>query len=106
MVRRNRRPFYECRSQSQERRSRRTQRGAVFSRRSGENLELEGYSWWANWWLFKLVFTGVIGVITTVWFLIGGFKDLSAMFGRLKTIQRNADDDGTVEVDEHFGSRD
>jgi solute:Na+ symporter, SSS family len=60
-------------------------------------------TWWANWWLFKLIFTGVIGVITTVWFLIGGFKDLGAMFGRLKTIQRNAADDGTVEKDEHFG---
>jgi hypothetical protein len=41
-------------------------------------------SWWANWCLFKLVFTGVIGVITTLWFVIGGFKDLGAMFKRLK----------------------
>tara|TARA_R100000027_G_scaffold52103_2_gene40793 strand:- start:16824 stop:18824 length:2001 start_codon:yes stop_codon:yes gene_type:complete len=53
--------------------------------------------WWANWWLFNLIFIGTAGAITTVWFLIGGAQDLKKMFVRLRTINRNADDDGTVE---------
>jgi hypothetical protein len=32
-----------------------------------------------------------------VWFLIGGVKDMKRLFIRLKTIDRNAEDDGTVE---------
>jgi hypothetical protein len=52
--------------------------------------------WWANWWLFNVIFTGVVGAITTVWFLIGGIRDLKALFHRLATIQRNENDDGTV----------
>lgn len=62
-------------------------------------------SWWANWWLFNLVFTAVTGTITTVWFLIGGFRDLGLLFKRLKGIQRDAEDDGTVKKDEHFGTK-
>ncbi|MGE9291427.1 MAG: sodium:solute symporter family protein [Puniceicoccales bacterium] len=53
--------------------------------------------WWANWWLFNLIFTGTAGAITTVWFLIGGASDLKKLFRRLKTIGRNAEDDGTVD---------
>ncbi|MGZ0655408.1 sodium:solute symporter family protein [Coraliomargarita sp. W4R53] len=53
--------------------------------------------WWANWWYFNLMFTGVAGAITTVWFLICGTLDLKRMFARLKTIQRDENDDGTVE---------
>lgn len=59
-------------------------------------------SWWANWWLFNLVFTGVAGVITTIWFLICGFRDLRQLFKRLSTIERVADDDGTVKKEVHF----
>jgi len=62
-------------------------------------------TWWANWWFFNIVFGGVTGVIATVWFLIGGFKDLNLLFKRLATIQRDTEDDGTVKRDEHFGSK-
>ncbi len=53
--------------------------------------------WWANWWLFNIIFVGCTGTISTIWFLIGGFKDLRKLFTRLATIQRDEDDDGTVE---------
>jgi len=53
--------------------------------------------WWANWWLINLILTGVTGTLTTIWFLIGGYFDLKAMFARLSTIQRNSEDDGTVD---------
>jgi len=42
--------------------------------------------WWANWRLFNVVFTGVAGTITAVCFLIGGVRDLKALFHRLATI--------------------
>jgi SSS family solute:Na+ symporter len=53
--------------------------------------------WWATWWFFNLMFTGTAGAITTVWFLICGSRDLKRLFSRLKTIQRDAADDGTVD---------
>ncbi len=61
-------------------------------------------TWWANWWLFNIIFGGVTGAIATVWFLIGGFIDLKDLFLRLATIQRDVEDDGTVKKEEHFGS--
>jgi SSS family solute:Na+ symporter len=57
-------------------------------------------TWWANWWLFNIIFTGTAGAITTIWFLVGGIKDLKKLFIRLRTVTRVADDDGTV--DEHL----
>jgi solute:Na+ symporter, SSS family len=53
-------------------------------------------TWWANWWLFNVIFIGATGVITTIWFLIGGFRDLRRLFQRLAVIQRSIEDDGTV----------
>lgn len=61
-------------------------------------------AWWGNWWLFNVIFIGVTGLATTVWFLIGGSLDLVALFRRLGAIQRDVDDDGTVEEHEHFGN--
>lgn len=51
---------------------------------------------WATWWAIFFAVIGVIGVGTTVWFLIGGFRDLFAMFRLLRSIRRDSDDDGTV----------
>lgn len=59
-------------------------------------------AWWANWWFFNIIFTGVAGAITTVWFIVGGLHDLKALFSSLKTIDRSANDDGTVE--EHLAN--
>jgi len=60
-------------------------------------------SWWANWWFFNLIFAAVTGVIATVWFLIGGFRDLHALFRRLSAAQVDENDDGTVKKAEHLG---
>ena len=43
------------------------------------------------------------GVIATVWFLIGGFRDLHALFRRLSATQVDENDDGTVKKEEHLG---
>ncbi|MEM6457815.1 MAG: sodium:solute symporter [Planctomycetota bacterium] len=56
---------------------------------------------WANWWLFNVVLSGVIGTAATVWFLIGGLKDLRELFRVLRQLDRDTQDDGTVT--EHLG---
>ena len=53
--------------------------------------------WWANWFfLTNVVIAGAIGVISTVWFTIGGIWDLNRLFKRLKAKETNILDDGRV----------
>lgn len=56
---------------------------------------------WATWWTIYLWSTGILGAIATAWLLIGGFRDLFAMFAQLASIQRDSDDDGSVT--QHIG---
>jgi SSS family solute:Na+ symporter len=56
---------------------------------------------WIIWWTIRVSVAGLLGTAATVWFLIGGFKDLFAMLHRLKTLQRDESDDGTVT--QHLG---
>ena len=51
---------------------------------------------WIKWWLFSCVVFGVTGVIATIWFLWGGFRDLKYLFSDLRTATRDESDDGTV----------
>jgi Na+/proline symporter len=58
--------------------------------------------WPAHWWstyffVTSLVVTGVIGVISTVWFLIGGWIDLRRLFKDLAARVDNPLDNGAVE---------
>lgn len=54
-------------------------------------------NYWANWFFIQQYVVGTaIGVITTVWFTIGGSRDLWIMFQRLKTHRSNDLDDGRV----------
>jgi SSS family solute:Na+ symporter len=52
---------------------------------------------WAQFWKFYFVVQLVVSIFVIVWFSIGGFKDVSAMLGRLRVMQRDADDDGVAE---------
>lgn len=51
---------------------------------------------WANYWLFYIVLSAFVGIVTTVWFLWGGFRDLADLYKTLRTAKRNELDDGTV----------
>jgi SSS family solute:Na+ symporter len=51
---------------------------------------------WGLFWKSYVVFSFVVGIITTIWFLLGGLRDMSRMFADLKTAQRDNLDDGTV----------
>jgi hypothetical protein len=54
-------------------------------------------NWWANWFFFcNFVLGSIIGVISTVWFTIGGTWDLGRLFKRLREKDFNVLDDGRV----------
>ena len=61
---------------------------------------------WAKWWLFKLILTGVLAVITTIWYLWGGTLDLVDLFKRLKTAKRDHRDDGSVRAHHNLADED
>jgi len=52
---------------------------------------------WARFWKFYFLVQLVVSLFVIVWFSIGGFKDISAMLGRLRVMKRDADDDGVAE---------
>ena len=54
-------------------------------------------STWGKFWHFYVWLSVVLGVITTIWFTIGGLVDLKALFRRLGKMDRDESDDGTVE---------
>jgi SSS family solute:Na+ symporter len=54
-------------------------------------------STWGKFWHFYVWLSVVLGVITTIWFTIGGLVDLKDLFRRLGTMDRDESDDGTVE---------
>ena len=54
-------------------------------------------SWWSRYWLIAGVgLPFLIAVGTLVWFVIGGTKDIAAFFSALRTMKRDATDDGRV----------
>jgi len=62
--------------------------------------------WWSVYWHFTAVqLACVIGLITTVWFTIGGVNDLRRIFLALRSTQENPQDDGTVPLTEECNGR-
>lgn len=55
-------------------------------------------AWWSNFWLVAgIIAPMVVVAVTGVWFTLGGVRDIRVFFQRLRTLQRDAHDDGTVE---------
>jgi SSS family solute:Na+ symporter len=52
-------------------------------------------SWASFWYVFIMVYT-VLGVVTTIWFLIGGGRDIFNMLRRLNAATLDSADDGSV----------
>jgi len=57
--------------------------------------------WPASWWSYyilitSIIVTGVVAVITWIWFTIGGLHDLKQLFDELRVKVDNALDDGSV----------
>lgn len=54
-------------------------------------------SWWAEWFkISNLIVPAIIGVVTSIWFTIGGSLDLHRLFRRLDEEKVNDLDDGRV----------
>lgn len=54
-------------------------------------------SHWISFWHFYILLGLGLGVITTIWFSVGGVVDLKDLLHRLKTMKRDEHDDGSVE---------
>ena len=56
-----------------------------------------GNAGWSNWFfLNNFLLAGAIGVVSTVWFTIGGTMDLRRLFADLAAKETNVLDDGRV----------
>jgi SSS family solute:Na+ symporter len=66
------------------------------------NLAYEPWpvAWWAHYWMITgIALPCVIAVGTLVWFGIGGVRDIRDFFVALRTLNRDAHDDGRVHED-------
>jgi SSS family solute:Na+ symporter len=52
--------------------------------------------WWAGFWKFYIYISLALGVVTTIWFSIGGMLDVKEILMLLAAIKRNPLDDGRV----------
>jgi hypothetical protein len=52
---------------------------------------------WATYWLIlSIIVPGIIALVTLFWFTIGGVRDMRSFFIALRTMKRDARDDGRV----------
>jgi SSS family solute:Na+ symporter len=58
---------------------------------------------WSKFWHFKVILATIIAMITAIWFLIGGLKDVKEMFKRLRNAKRNYLDSGMVDDHRNLG---
>ncbi len=54
-----------------------------------------GLDAWATWWLITLIVGGVVGLVTVIWFLWGGIRDLKLLVRHMRRDQV-ADDNGQL----------
>lgn len=63
------------------------------------------YEWPRNWWNIKffvtsLLIPGIVGIVTTVWFVTGGIRDLKRLFVDLANRKQDVFDNGQVSSDQ------
>ena len=51
---------------------------------------------WLSLWHVNVFLTLILGIIVTIWFLIGGLVDVKDLFKSLGSMKRNDNDDGSV----------
>jgi SSS family solute:Na+ symporter len=51
---------------------------------------------WATFWRWYVMVQFAVAGVVFVWFTLGGLADLRRMFARLRTLERDAEDDGFV----------
>ena len=65
--------------------------GTVYALLVGTKIES-----WAEFWKYFIIINFILGVVTTVWFAIGGFQDMRQLFRDLGSARRDQTDDGRV----------
>lgn len=55
---------------------------------------------WATYWIISQGIMVAVGIITVIWFLVGGFRDLANMLRDLHRVKRDIHDDGIVREEE------
>ena len=59
------------------------------------------HDWWSHYWMiFGLGLPFLVAVVTLAWFTVGGTRDIVELFAALRTMRRDATDDGRVEQSE------
>ena len=53
------------------------------------------FAWMKFWYVYLTIFV-VAAIFVVVWFTLGGLKDIKFMFNRLRTMERDENDDGRV----------
>jgi SSS family solute:Na+ symporter len=66
-------------------------------------IEVRSDLFWFKWWRFNLLLHMGLGVLTVIWFSVGGLHDIRDIVGRLKELHRNDADDGRVEGHHNLG---
>ena len=51
---------------------------------------------WLRMWQFYVMLAFILGIFTTIWFLIAGFRDIGRLFKSLSSDERNLADNGQV----------
>lgn len=55
-------------------------------------------AWWSTyWWVVGVIIPLIVSICTSVWFTIGGLRDLRRFFVALATLRRDVNDNGRVE---------
>ncbi|QDU33267.1 Sodium:solute symporter family protein [Poriferisphaera corsica] len=57
------------------------------------------FKMWANFWWIYVIITCIVGLITAIWFGIGGTFEVIGIFRTMASAKRNALDDGYVQSD-------
>ena len=52
--------------------------------------------WWTTFWMLWIYLQVIVGVFATIWFALGGLRDMRRVFARLATLQRDQQDDGMI----------
>jgi SSS family solute:Na+ symporter len=72
---------------------------------TAEALRLGKHGWVTLWLWLKLVIPCLIGILTFIWFTIGGIADMRSFFRIMKTKQLDETDDGSVRPDANPDAR-
>jgi solute:Na+ symporter, SSS family len=59
-------------------------------------IQIQSDAWWLSYWKYRYYIYLGVGVITTFWIGVGGFRDMVAFIKTLARIARNDADDGRV----------